>query len=279
MKRKEILVILLISMMLTLIVGCTGPTVKFGSIDVTSTPTGAKVYINGVDTGMVTPIIFTKEVGSYTIKLDLFNYKIYNVVVTVNVDHTTYINAPLIYASPETIILQPGIEGKDSDVMESLPGNNYGSLSKMYIGSTTLNKKYRTYLQFDLSTVPGNARIVNANLKPYQYSSIGTGSFTVGLYQVTSDWGEDTITWNNQPTSSSEVEASCTLYAVSTGWRTWYSMDDLVKGWLDGSISNYGMLLKSTDETSHTMIATFWSSDYTTDISKCPKLEIYYYIP
>ena len=61
MKRKEILVILLISMMLTLMIGCAPtPTIQFGSIDVTSTPTGAKVYLNGVDTGMVTPIIFNK---------------------------------------------------------------------------------------------------------------------------------------------------------------------------------------------------------------------------
>ncbi|MCK4241615.1 MAG: hypothetical protein KAX30_08325 [Candidatus Atribacteria bacterium] len=48
MKRKELLVILLISVMLTSIAGCAGPTVKFGSIDITSTPTGAKVYLNDV---------------------------------------------------------------------------------------------------------------------------------------------------------------------------------------------------------------------------------------
>ena len=149
----------------------------------------------------------------------------------------------------------------------------------MYTGSDALNQRYRAYLQFDLSTVPGNTRIINAYQTLYQYDSLGTGSFTVGLYQVTSYWGEDTITWNNQPNSSSEVESSCPVDAGFPNWRTWYNIGDLVKGWLDGSIANYGMLLKATDETSITMIATFRSSDYTADTSEHPKLTINYYIP
>ena len=281
MKRKELLVILLISMMLTLMIGCAPtPTIQFGSIDVTSTPTGAKVYLNGVDTGMVTPIIFNKEVGSYNVKLDKFHYKIWQGTVTVDADLTTYINAPLTYASTETITLQPGSEGKDSEVKEIFPDINSGSSTELGIGYTTWGGKWRAYLQFDLSSVPINARIIDAYPTLYQHKSLDTGSFTVGLYRVTSDWEEGTITWNNQPTSSTVVEASCTVYDGSTALRTWYNIGDLVQGWLDGSITNQGMLLKATtDETSLTMIAMFWSSDYTAGTSKCPKLLIHYYIP
>ena len=281
MKRKELLVILLISMMLTLIAGCTGPTVNFGFIDVDSTPSGARVYINGVDTGMVTPIVFTKEVGSYTIKLDLFHYKIWEGTVTVNADLTTYINAPLPYASTETITLQPGAEGKDAYVEQALPNDN-GSSYEVYTGYTDTWKAYRTYLEFDLSPnpLPAGAVVSHVYLKLYQSSSWGSGSSTMGLYQVTSGWGEDSITWNNQPTSSSEVEASCTVYTTINVWRTWYDVGDLVRGWLDGSITNYGMLLKATtNETSLDIIAGYYSSDYTSDTSKRPKLEISYYIP
>jgi len=282
MKRKELLVILLISIMLTLMIGCTtsAPPLQYGSIDVNSTPTGAKVYINGIETGMVTPIVFTKEVGNYSVKLDKFYYEIWEGTVTVNADQTTYINAPLTPASIETITLQPGSEGKDSAVVETLPDNNYGSLTYFYTGSTILNQKYRAYLQFDLSTIPTNARIIDAYSMLYQINSLGTGNFIVGLYQVTSDWEEGTITWNNQPTSSTVLEASCTVYAaVPAAWRTWYNIGDLVQGWLDGSITNQGILLNSTDEASLTMIAVFCSSDYTTDTSKRPKLTINYYIP
>jgi hypothetical protein len=279
MKRKRLLVILLISIMLTLIAGCTGPTVKFGSIDLTSNPAEAKVYINGVYTGMVTPIVFTKEVGSYTVKLDKFHYKIWEGIVTVNADQTTYIIAPLTYSFTETITLQPGSEGKDADVDENSPNANSESYEALLSGCIIPYKKWRAYLQFDLSSVPGNARIIDAYPKLYQYGSIGAGSFTVGLYQITSDWEEGAITWNNQPTSSTVAEATSTVYAGSTAWRMWYNIVDLVQGWVDGSITNQGMLLKSTDETSTTMIVEFWSSDYTTDTSKHPKLLIIYYIP
>ena len=282
MKRKELLVILLILIMLTLIIGCapSAPPVQYGSINVTSTPTGAKVYLNGVDTGMVTPIIFTKEVGNYTVNLDKFHYKIWEGTVTVNADQTTYINAPLPYASTETITLQPGAEGKDCSVNQWAPDYSDGSWIMLWSGYTPLEETCRAYLQFDLSTVPGNARIIDAYLKLGQNTARGTGSFDVGLYQVTSDWGEYTTTWNNQPTSSTMVEASCTVYFEWFIWRIWYNIGDLVQGWLDESIANYGMLLKATtDETSLTLLASFWSSDYTDDPSKRPKLTINYYIP
>lgn len=283
MKRKEILVILLISMMLTLMIGCAGPTVKFGSIDITSTPTGARVYINGVDTGMVTPIVFTKEVGSYTVKLDLSLYKIWEGTVTVNADQTTYINAPLTPATVVTITLQPGAVGKDAMVISTNADTPYGGVSVLDFGKYISGGSahyYRSYLQFNLSTVPGNARAVYAYLSLYQNTSGGTaGSNTIGLYQVTGDWEESTITWNNQPTSSTVAEATCTVYPTSNIWRTWYNIGNLVQGWLDGTIINQGMLLKATDETLIDLAVGCWSSDYATDTSKRPKLTINYYIP
>jgi hypothetical protein len=282
MKRKELLVILLISIMLTLMIGCapSAPSVQYGSIDITSTPTGAKVYLNGVDTGMVTPIIFTKEVGNYNVNLDKFHYKTWEGTITVNADQTTYINAPLPYASTETITLQPGAEGKDDSVNLWSPDSSDGNWIMLWSGYTALEKTCRAYLQFDLSTVPGNARIIDASLILYQNTARGSGSFNVGLYQVNSYWGENTITWNNQPTSSTMVEASCFVNFDCFIWRIWNNIGDLVQGWLDESIANYGMLLKATtDETSLTLLVSFWSSDYTDDPSKRPKLTVDYYIP
>jgi hypothetical protein len=287
MKRKEILVILLISVILTLIAGCAGPTVKFGSIDVNSTPTGARVYINGVDTGMVTPIVFTKEVGDYTVKLDLSLYKIWEGIVTVNAEQTTYINAPLIPAIVATITMQPDdAAGKDAVVVVSgtpFADIPYGDLSGLAFGKYISGGSayyYRSYLQFDLSTVPGNSRVVYANLSLYQYFSRGTASSnTIVLYQVTGDWEESTITWNNQSISSIVAESSCTVYAGSTTWKSWYNIGNLVQSWLDGTITNQGMLLKATDETSIDLEVDCYSSDYTTDTSKHPKLTINYYIP
>ena len=95
-----ILSILILSLFITaliLIAGCTSITPTTGIIDVKSTPAGAKVYLDGVDTGQATPIILTNiDEGSHTIKLDLFHYKIWeDTAVAVNANQTTYLNPPL----------------------------------------------------------------------------------------------------------------------------------------------------------------------------------------
>ena len=253
----------------------------YGNIDIKSTPTGAKVYLDGIDTGSVTPYVITHiETGTHAIKLEKYHYKDQeDVSVSVNAEETTYLNWALTYASTQYITLQPGpAEGKDDYISSAVPDSNYGTWNKLYVGTASVSYYYRAYLQFDLSTIPADARITDADLKLYQYNSIGSGNFQIGLHKVTSNWEENTITCNLQPNSSSEVEALRTVYTGSTTWRSW-DIDDLVQGWLDGSITNQGMLLKSTDETLSSIGVYFYSSDYTTDASERPKLVISYYIP
>ena len=174
--------------------------------------------------------------------------------------------------------LQPGAEGVDSPVGSTSPTSNYGTLTYCAVGNTTATSLLRTYIQFDLSTVPVNAVVVYADLRLYQWFTYGSDNFTIGLYGVTGDWDESTITWNLQPTSSADAEITNNITAGATTWESWY-IDTLVQGWLDGTITNYGMMLKDTDESSVNTAAYFYTSDYTTDTTKRPILTIYYYIP
>lgn len=254
----------------------------YGSIDIKSNPTGAKVYLDGVDTGSVTPYIITHlETGIHTIKLDKYHYKIQeDTNVSVNADETTYLNWSLTYAAPQTITLQPGpVEGKDAGVETFSPDANWEILYYFGIGNSTAPNTVRAYIQFDLSTIPEGIVVTDADLKLYHYSSWGSAAFTIGLYKVTGSWLENSITWNNQPTSSSDAEFLRSIPAGSINyWRSW-DIDTLVQGWLDGTITNYGMLLMDTDETLVQTAALFYTSDYTADTSKHPKLEIDYYDP
>ncbi|GAG60982.1 unnamed protein product [marine sediment metagenome] len=252
----------------------------YGSIDINSTPTGAKVYLDGVDTGQVTPIILTSvTAGAHTIKLDLYLYEHWESLVTVVAGQTIYLNPPLTHASPETTTLQPGSEGKDAGVETFSPDANWEILYYFGIGNSTAPNTVRAYIQFDLSTIPEGIVVTDADLKLYHYSSWGSAAFTIGLYKVTGSWLENSITWNNQPTSSSDAEFLRSIPAGSINyWRSW-DIDTLVQGWLDGTITNYGMLLMDTDETLVQTAALFYTSDYTADTSKHPKLEIDYYDP
>ena len=278
MKKKRILILSLFITALILIAGCTPAIPTTGIIEVNSTPAGAKIYLDGVDTGMATPFTFTnKEAGTYVIKLDVNHYEIWQETVIVIANETTYLNPLLTYASTQTITLQPGVEGIDTGVESALPTNNYALWPLTGIGNSA-STIIRTYIEFDLSSVPANARVLDADLKLYQYNTLGTDDFAIGLYKVTSDWEEGTIDWDPQPTSSTDAEVTNNINAGAITWESW-DMDTLVQGWLDGTITNYGMVLKDTDESSVNTIVHFYTSDYTIDTTKRPKLEIDYYIP
>jgi hypothetical protein len=248
---------------------------------VNSTPTGAKVYLDGVDTGQVTPIILTGiEAGTHTIQLDKFYYKIWEDTVIVIANDTIYRNPLLTYATQSTITLQPDTEGIDSTVESALPDINYGIFPKAAVGNSasTIVRMYITLKPADWSSIPANARITDADLKLYQYATFGPDNFTIGLYKITGDWNESTITWNLQPTSSTDAEITINITAGAITWKSW-DIDTLVQGWLDGTINNYGVVLKDTDESSVDTYIYFFTSEYTTDTTKRPKLEIVYYIP
>jgi hypothetical protein len=252
----------------------------FGSIDINSNPDGAKVYLDGTDTGQITPIVLTnKSAGTHTVKLELYLYESKeDTTISVAAGETTYLNWPLTYATTQNLTLQPGAEGKDAFVIEDYPDMNLGNNPMLYVGYySPTQPKFRTYLYFDVSSssLPSDAVVTSAYLKLHQWGFWGTGSLPIGLYQVTEDWTEGAITWNNQPGSSSDAESTDSVYSSSTDtWRSWY-IKDLLKGWLDGSITNYGMLLKPVSEPA-TNLVYFDSSDNST---LRPQLLISYYIP
>jgi len=277
MKKKRILVLSLIMAALILIVGCTPPTSTTGIIEVNSTPIGAKIYLDGVDTGMATPFTITNvEAGPHVIKLDASHYEIWEETVIVNANQTTYLNPLLTYASTQYITLQPGSEGKDSGVSSLFSLMNYGDSSSFFNAGHQI-ATVRAYIEFDLSSLPDDARIIDTDLMLYHGDTSGTTNFSVGAYKVTESWEEGTITYSSQPNYSSEAEYSNSITAGNTEWENW-DIDALVQSWLDGTFTNNGVVLKATDESSLDTIAVFRPSDYS-NVSYRPKLVIDYYTP
>ena len=237
MKKKSILVLSLFIGVIILIAGCSSSTTPTtGTIEVNSTPIGAKIYLDGVGTGMATPFTITNVgAGSHVIKLDALHYKIWEETVIVTASETTYLNPLLTYAAQSTITLQPGpAEGKDALVSSLFPDTNYGSDPVCDAGNTT-TAIVRSYIQFNLSSIPESARVIDADLRLYQFGTYGGDNFAVGLYKVTSDWGESTIDWDPQPTSSTDAEITSNITAGAITWKSW-DIDTLVQGWLDGTL-------------------------------------------
>jgi len=276
---SKFILLLIILFLSLLLFGCE-EVITFGSIHIVSTPPGAKVYLDGVDTGFVTPVTLNDiSTGPHSVKLELYHYKTKEEDVLVLAGETTPLNLTLIYAYPVTLTIQNFSEGKDAYVSSAYVDTNFNKIST-WVGKLEemITTVYRTYLQFDPGGVPDNAVVTEAILWVYQHALTGSGNFGIGLYRVTGEWEEETLTWNNQPSSSSEVE-DIFINPNSIGiWRSW-DIGHLVQGWHKGEFENYGMLLKAIDEETLNTVAGFYTSDYADDTSKCPKLEIHYYIP
>jgi len=279
MNKSYIITLSLIIFLLISIAGCTPstPAIQYGSISVNSTPTGARVILDALDTGEVTPVILVNiETGTHDIRLNKFHYKIWQDIVTVAENQTTYLGAPLIYASTQTITLQPGIYGKDAAINSSIPAGNFGSDPLGWVGDSS-SAITRLYIRYDLSSVPVNAKIVNANLVLYQDYTFGENDFAIGLHKINDDWNETTINWDLQPTSSLAPISISNITAGAQIWKSW-NIADLVQSWLNGDITNHGAVLKDTDETSGNTTVYFNTSDYFNSTYR-PKLEIDYYSP
>jgi hypothetical protein len=252
---------------------------KYGSIDIQSSPAGAAVYLDGVDTGNITPYVITGLApGSYTVMLDYYHYKYRQQTVTVAPNETTYLNWSLTYAPEQTLTLQPNaVIGKDTYVYDTAPDDNWGDLEKVAAG-TGGGYISRAYLQFNLDLLPEDAVITGARMGLVYWYTSNAAISPIGAYNVEEAWGEDTLTWNNQPTSSTTVEYTANVPAgVTDGFIYWY-LTDLVEGWWNGTIANYGVALKDTDESTQEAYKRFYSSDWGTAHQR-PELTILYFDP
>src|SRR6185436_15114022 len=96
------------------------------------------------------------------------------------------------------------------------------------------------------------------------------------LQKVTSSWNENTITWNNQPATTTTNQVTL---AQSTDPHQDYSLDvtTLVQNRVTTPATNFGFMLRLQTELNYAALV-FASSD-NADITRRPKLSLTYNIP
>jgi len=254
--------------------------VTTGTISVQSNPPGAEIYFDGSHTGNITPYVITDvDAGVHMVRLTYLHYKDRQEEVRVAAEEATYINWALSYVREQTVTIQPGPPaGKDAHVEEVIPDGNLGSSETIWVGEWPGGQRNRSYLQFDLSSIPTTAAVLDAGLSLYYHNSSSAQPVDVGAYKVTSSWNGSSITWNVQPTSAPTPEYVRAVAATATNsFISWY-IKDLVQGWIDGSIANYGLVLRDTDEATTKACKGFYASDQVYSAWR-PKLVITYYDP
>lgn len=104
------------------------------------------------------------------------------------------------------------------------------------------NEALRGAVEFDLSSVPAGATIINATLTLPWVS--GSGSQNAPLDMIfapfSGPWAESTITWNNRPGRDSANSVTGT-FPLSGFNPTQNDLTPLVQKWIDGTVANNGV--------------------------------------
>ena len=136
----------------------------------------------------------------------------------------------LMVPSPSSGTLYTLQAAHDSYVSSNSPDNNIGSYTLLFLnGGGAIS---RTYLRFDLSTIPAAEIITGATLYLSVYATTWNN---VDLHHVSNDtWTEGTITWNYQPGYETAI--------LADGTSTWDLME---KGnWTPDTDGAVSLLLK-----------------------------------
>ena len=210
----------------------------------------------------------------------------------------------------KTLTLQPGnAEGQDATTFDTQGCSsgaqyanndnvNFGSIADYHAMAWTYNAlgcatgQVRSYIKFTgLDVIPANAEIISAKLYLYGVPSSNStpegnstypgspyesfGSNECWLKRVTANWSESTITWNNQPATTSDNEVS--VPASTSKWNfdvLNLDVTNMVKAMINTSGANHGFCLMLKTEQYYRNLG-FASSDHA-DASKHPKLIVVY---
>lgn len=181
-------------------------------------------------------------------------------------------------------------EGKDVYIRES-SDNNYGEATTLRIGKASNGINFRSLIEFNISSIEEGNTITLGILQLYVSAASNTEDITIKIYRVTKTWDEGTgtgsvtgngATWNNATSSElwassggdyAEEIDSVTFTNESDYWYN-FTITPIITGWYNGSYSNYGLILVSSDAENGNY--TDISSSDAADSSLRPKLTIDY---
>ncbi len=176
-------------------------------------------------------------------------------------------------------LLQPAAAGKDAELREGSPGSNYGGYASMYINRATGATRNRSLLQWDLSGLGITQGSQVAFARMFLHPAQGpTGAFpaTAQAKRLTASWVEDQVSWNNRQSGvgwgtpggdfdSATIDSQDINTGVRDNSNCWFSflLTQIIRDWLDGLYSNYGLLLKLDQDQAASTTAGFRQSDHT----------------
>jgi len=151
----------------------------------------------------------------------------------------------------------------DSFVESSLPAMNFGSSAGLYVGDaqpSAPNSIARSYLKFDLSSLPAGAAIDTATLHMYN-NVMYYPAVSVGAHFLSNDgWTEGGITWSNAPTGYNASPTALETISM-TVWTSWDVSPDVQAEWAGDGVYSVVMKEPAADEGADGNYVLFNSKD------------------
>ena len=165
----------------------------------------------------------------------------------------------------------------DAAIYQYAPTTNYGTNTRMEVGcwwTASARYEYRSFVQFDLSSIPTGSEIDACTLYVYgYYYQSPAGDYTAS--RVTGSWTESGVTWATQPAISNANEATINISAQ--GWRK-FDVSAICRQWMAGT-SNYGLRLWKNSLTDSVARTYFYTKEYTTNPTLRESLWVVYTPP
>lgn len=184
------------------------------------------------------------------------------------------------------VVLDPTVNftgaTQDTFLLQNYPTTPYGGTSYINAGYNNGGADH-ALLQFDVSAIPAQAQVLDAQLGLYNYANLNSNATSLALYAVTQPWAMDTATWDTTNgatawttpggTIGSTAYATTNNLGTSTGWDYW-DPTQLVQGWVDGALPNDGMLLQEPTNSVDNLV--HFTSTSSTTSSEWPVLTVNY---
>ena len=224
--------------------------------------------LNGADTGKWNVVVTNLDAQSGTLSNGF----------TVRAPGYRYVYLPMIVRDYPPIVTVQLSASSDATVLEGAPTTNFGSTVDMWAGYDHClpAKRSRSLIQFNLSGIPAGAAVIDAklHLRLIDSCDIGERTHTVTTYRAAASWSYSSVTWNSQPGYAESYGSA----SIPSRTLTWYTFDvtNLVRGWVSGSLSNYGMVIRGPESSGTDSARLSFATNNYSGTSYDPYLEVTY---
>jgi YD repeat-containing protein len=176
--------------------------------------------------------------------------------VTLSVDEGWLRDA--LAGGPVTIDPTVELQGasKDCALTSDTPTLSFCSGTQLWVGWSG-DHDHHSLVKWDVSAIPKDALILTGDAGLYQSGGTAPVAKQISIHRLTRDWTNG-ASWNTYDgthawtTPGGDYDpspaASATVPANDNGWTDWYATA-LVQRWVDGSLANYGILVRDQSAT------------------------------